>query len=84
MFVVGDELATLAVDEGDQNDQLFFVAYAQMSCGLTLDKDIDLTDGHSPDKWRVTGVLQNTEAFAKAFQCDAGSYMNPEKKCIIW
>ena len=33
---------------------------------------------------RVYGPLQNSEEFAKAFQCPVGTRMNPQKKCAVW
>ena len=33
---------------------------------------------------RVYGPLQNSEEFAKAFQCPVGTRMNPKKKCAVW
>ncbi|KAF9099985.1 Endothelin-converting enzyme 2 [Mortierella sp. AM989] len=42
------------------------------------------TDPHSPAKWRINGAVQNSVAFAKAFNCPSGSAMNPEKKCDLW
>jgi predicted metalloendopeptidase len=33
---------------------------------------------------RVVGPLQNFDEFSKTFNCQAGTYMNPIKKCIVW
>lgn len=42
-------------------------------------------DEHSPSSLRVLGSLQNSNDFAKAFQCPVGSNMNPKRKrCRIW
>lgn len=40
-------------------------------------------DNHSPKNWRINGVVQNSDHFAKAFKCKAGTQMNPIKKCIL-
>lgn len=40
---------------------------------------------HSPNGVRVNGVAQNSEEFAKIWNCTKGTKMNPEeKKCIMW
>ncbi|KAG0710934.1 Endothelin-converting enzyme [Chionoecetes opilio] len=43
-----------------------------------------LKDSHVPGEFRVFGSLTNSEDFGKAFSCDKGSKMNPEKKCKVW
>ncbi|KAJ8321012.1 hypothetical protein KUTeg_002599 [Tegillarca granosa] len=43
-----------------------------------------LADNHSHYRYRVIGSMQNSEDFAKVFNCPSGSYMNPKKKCQIW
>ncbi|KJH52617.1 peptidase family M13 [Dictyocaulus viviparus] len=35
------------------------------------------TDEHSPEVFRVTGVLSNLHEFAEAFSCPSGSALNP-------
>ncbi|KDN51555.1 hypothetical protein RSAG8_00100, partial [Rhizoctonia solani AG-8 WAC10335] len=42
------------------------------------------TDPHSPGQYRVDGTLSNIPAFAKAFGCQKGTRMNPEKQCTLW
>ena len=69
------------------NAQLFFVAYAQGWCAVTRPEAVLQqinTDPHSPPKYRVIGPLQDSYAFADAFNCPANSYMNPPNKCQVW
>ncbi len=42
------------------------------------------TGVHAPESVRVDGVLANLKEFAKAFNCSAGTRMNPIDKCILW
>ncbi|GMT15635.1 hypothetical protein PFISCL1PPCAC_6932 [Pristionchus fissidentatus] len=69
------------------NEQLFFIGYAQTWCnkfkleGLT---NFLIADTHSPGKFRVEIVAKNQKEFAAAFNCPAGSKMNPEKRCAVW
>ncbi|HEV2957686.1 MAG TPA: M13 family metallopeptidase [Xanthobacteraceae bacterium] len=69
--------------------QRFFVAYAQAWCGNASDQDKRrraLTDPHSPNEFRVNGVVANEPAFTRAFACRAGAPMAPppEKMCRVW
>src|SRR5262249_54214384 len=66
--------------------QQFFVAYGQLWCGKTAPEVATqyLTDAHSPEKARVNLPLSNFEAFARAFQCQAGSPMAPANSCSVW
>jgi endothelin-converting enzyme/putative endopeptidase len=42
------------------------------------------TDGHSPGKWRVNGVVSNMRAFAEAYHCKAADPMVSPVPCRIW
>ncbi|KAF9274254.1 hypothetical protein BGZ68_000828 [Mortierella alpina] len=68
-------------------EQLFFIQYGRLWCSKSrpeaLVAALDL-DPHSPNKWRINGAVQNSEYFAKAFQCKPGTPMNPVKKCDLW
>ncbi len=73
--------------EGLTNDQLFFVAQAQVWCALAseeMERMQVTTDPHSPAKFRVLGPLTNNSVFADAFQCAEGTPMNPESRCEVW
>jgi putative endopeptidase len=69
--------------------QRFFVAYAQAWCGNATDQEkrrLVLIDPHSPNQFRVNGVVANEPAFTRAFACPAGAPMAlpPEKMCRVW
>ncbi|OQR76159.1 endothelin-converting enzyme 1-like [Tropilaelaps mercedesae] len=69
------------------DDQLFFVTYAQIWCGVsTLERainEIRFSD-HTAPRFRVIGVLSNSVEFSAAFGCPAGAPMNPANKCRVW
>ena len=67
--------------------QQFFVAYGQNWCDNTRPETTRLyaqTDPHSPDKFRVNGVVQNMPEFGEAFGCKAGQPMMPVNICRVW
>lgn len=73
--------------EGLTNEQLLFVAFGQVWCGLAspeAERMLVTTDSHSPPQFRVTGPVSNNPAFAAAFQCEVGTPMNPENQCEVW
>ncbi|KAM7298085.1 neprilysin-1 [Ixodes scapularis] len=68
-------------------DQLFFISFALSLCEnmrTELLKDFIKYDAHSPPRYRVNTVLQNTEDFAAAFNCSKASKMVIDKKCVMW
>ncbi|KAJ8653478.1 hypothetical protein O0I10_010914 [Lichtheimia ornata] len=68
-------------------EQLFYVSMGRLWCIKSRpEKAISriFSDPHSPANVRVNGVMQNSNTFAEAFNCPAGSPMNPETKCTIW
>ncbi len=72
---------------GLSDEQLFFVAYAQIWCGLATPEEQRLritTDSHSPPQFRVRGTLANVPQFARAFACAEGTPMNPAERCEVW
>ena len=69
--------------------QRFFVAHAQAWCGNASEQEKRrraLTDPHSPNEFRVNGVVINEPAFSRAFACPAGAPMAPppETRCRGW
>jgi predicted metalloendopeptidase len=68
-------------------DQIFFLSYANLWCGVETPERLEeqiLTDPHSPSRFRVIGPLSNNEDFAREFSCPVGSPMNRETDCILW
>lgn len=68
-------------------EQLFWISSAQMWCDVARDQYTNLkitTDSHSPNQFRVNGVLSNLDTFSADFNCPKGSPMNPEHKCAVW
>ncbi|XP_043462027.1 membrane metallo-endopeptidase-like 1 isoform X2 [Leptopilina heterotoma] len=61
--------------------QLFFITYANQFCEKNVDYFLSI---HSSDEARVIGPLQNSKAFAEAFNCKEGQHMNPVDKCDFW
>ena len=67
--------------------QQFFTAYAQSWCSSTRPETMRLrvqTDPHSPEEYRVSGVVQNMPEFQQAFGCKAGQPMVSANRCSIW
>lgn len=78
---------TLESKDGLTPEQRFFVGFAQWTCENETDasKRVNaLTNPHSPGVYRINGVVANMPEFAKAFQCNAGAPLVPEKVCRIW
>jgi putative endopeptidase len=67
--------------------QQFFAAYAQSWCSSTRPETLRLrveTDPHSPEEYRVNGVVENMPEFQQAFHCKAGQPMVSTNRCSIW
>lgn len=56
-------------------EQAFFISYGWQTCN---------GDRGERSKSRVNNVVRNFEPFSEAFECSAGSPMNPEEKCGVW
>ncbi len=78
---------SLPAIDGLTPDQRFFIGMAQWACGSERPEDLRanaITDPHSPDKYRVNGVVSNMPEFRKAFSCRLGQPMVREKACKVW
>jgi putative endopeptidase len=75
-----------AVD-GFTPEQQFFLGYARSWCGKRteeFDRMLAQVDPHSPEKFRVNGVLENFPEFQKAFACKVGQPMVAAPACRVW
>jgi predicted metalloendopeptidase len=80
-------IAATGVQVPLSDDQLFFVAFAQLWCEKMTEQAAVhqlMTDPHSLAWLRVRGTLSNHPHFAQAFGCPLGSPMNPQTKCSVW
>ena len=73
--------------DGLTPDQRFFIGMAQWACGDTRPETKRmnaLVDPHSPDEYRVNGVVTNLPEFGKAFGCKPGQPMMSANGCRVW
>jgi putative endopeptidase len=88
-------LDTLAAEGKSINDKIdgyteaqrYFLGYAQVWCENRteqFERQLALTDPHSPGRWRVNGTVQNFDEFGKAFGCSKGQPMVPVNSCRVW
>jgi putative endopeptidase len=67
--------------------QQFFLGYGQNWCGATRPEAMRLqvqTDPHTPDEYRILGVVQNMPEFGQVFGCKSGQPMMPVNACRVW
>ena len=60
---------------------------AQWACGdeRPESKRVNaITNPHSPDEYRINGVVSNMPEFAAAFACKAGQPMVRKDVCRVW
>ena len=77
------------VIDGYTGDQRFFIAFAQAWQGKERDDALRaqlLSDSHSPEKYRVNGVVRNLDPWYKAFNVKPGDamYLPPEQRVHVW
>ncbi len=77
------------VIDGLTGDQRFFLSFAQMNRTLRREEALRnqiLTDPHSPDQYRVNGIVRNVDAWYEAFNVtkDDDLYLPPEERVSIW
>jgi len=77
------------VIDGVTGEQRFFLGFAQVWAGQTRDDEAKqrlVSDPHSPQLYRVNGVLPNMDSWDKAFAIKPGDkmYLPPSAKVRIW
>jgi predicted metalloendopeptidase len=92
----GLRIAYLAMEDALKNpepaagfspEQRFFLSFAQIWCENISPQELRnraMTDAHSPGRFRVNGVVQNSPEFQKAFSCKAGQPMVAANACRVW
>jgi putative endopeptidase len=73
--------------DGFTPEQRFFIGMAQWACGDERPENKRLnaiTNEHSPNEYRINGVVANMPEFGSAFSCKAGQPMMREKACRVW
>jgi len=74
---------------GMTGDQRFFLAYAHAWQGKQRDEAVRqqlLSNPHSPDKYRVNGILRNFGPWYQAFAVKPGDamYLPPNQRVSVW
>jgi len=77
------------VIDGYTGDQRFFIAYAQAWQGKRREGALRqqlLSNPHSPDQYRVDGIVRNFDPWYKAFNVQPGDklYLPPEERVHVW
>jgi len=73
--------------DGLTPDQRFFIGMAQWACSNDRPEQLRLnaaTNPHSPNRYRVNGLVANFKEFEQAFACKPGQPMAPVKRCHVW
>ncbi len=73
--------------EGFTPDQRFFIGMAQWACGEQRPESKRMhavTDPHSPDEFRINGVVTDLPEFGRAFSCKPGQPMMSSHPCRVW
>lgn len=79
----------MPVIDGMTADQRFFLAYGQSWMTKTRDEALRnqlLSNPHSPEKYRINGVVRNLDNWYTAFNIgpDDPLYLKPEDRVLIW
>ena len=72
---------------GLDDEQLFFVAWAQTWCTLATPEYLRrqaASDRHAPARFRAIGPLMSSPEFRDAFHCESGAPMVASPLCKVW
>jgi len=77
------------VIDGYTGDQRFFIAYAASWQGKKREDSLRqqlLSDPHSPEQYRVNGIVRNFDPWYKAFDVKPGDklYLPPDQRVHVW
>jgi endothelin-converting enzyme/putative endopeptidase len=77
------------VIDGFTGDQRFFLAFAQAWQGKRREGSLRqqlLSNPHSPEQYRVDGIVRNFDPWYKAFNVQPGDklYLPPEQRVHVW
>ena len=73
--------------DGFTPDQRFFIGMAQWACGSErpeMKRVRAITNPHSPNEYRINGVVANMPEFGRAFSCKVGQPMVRANACRVW
>ncbi|HZU51171.1 MAG TPA: M13 family metallopeptidase [Sphingomicrobium sp.] len=75
--------------DGYTGDQRFFIAFAQAWQGKQREGALRqqlLSNPHSPDQYRVDGIVRNFDPWYKAFNVQPGDklYLPPDERVHVW
>jgi len=73
--------------DGFTPEQRFFLGWGQIWCATRRPEAMRMmaqTNPHSPEKYRVNGVVSNMPEFQRAFSCKADTPMVRQTQCRVW
>ncbi|MEE4206754.1 MAG: M13 family metallopeptidase [Erythrobacter sp.] len=88
-YKIATEGKDVPVIDGLTGDQRFFLAWAQVWRSMQREENYRQrlrTDPHSPEEYRVNGVVRNLDEWYEAFGVtkDDAMYIPPEERVRIW
>jgi len=88
-IAVGVPLEDLPLIDGLTAIQRYFIAYALTERSKRRNEALITqinTDPHSPEEFRINGVVRNMDSWYEAFGADSGDalWLNPDERVRIW